>query len=234
MIYMQIFGIGRIAPIFYYLCYISLPPSKYHAADNRLVRTSYAKTLIPALTLGYIVPSILMYWPANTFSFEFLQNWNYIWQLSPIWIVLFHGIFARMVKDTTDDDKLKNVTADLPYLRAAYLLSVLVSATSYIYVYLVSPMPLTRLFMEGISDPWRKFENMGEAIGMLLKYDWVFSVLSGAVWVLLYFGDLKSDKRLNVGRGKILAALVASSVILGPGAGMAVMWWWREEILAKR
>lgn len=87
--------------------------------------------------------------------------------------------------------------------------------------------------MQGTADPWRKFENMGEAIGMLLKYDWFFSVLSGAVWILLCFGDLKNDKKLSVEWGRILAALVASSVVLGPGAGMAVMWWWREEVLAR-
>jgi len=58
--------------------------------------------------------------------------------------------------------------------------------------------------------------------------------LSGAVWILLCFWDLKRDKRISTRWGKILGVMGLVMIGGGPGSMMGVMWWWREEILADR
>jgi len=232
MIYFQLVGIGVVAPLFYFLHYIFTPASKFYAADNRLVRTSYAKTVIPALVLGYLIPLWAMYSP--TFSLSTRQAWNFVWQFFPILIVGFHGLFARMVKDTTEFDRYQNVTADLPYLRLAYIFSAVVSAGMYWYAYAVTPIPLLDLFFKDIADSGREWSSLTEALGIMLKLDDVFCFASSAVWTLLCFRDLKSDGRLKTGWIKVLGTMVLSTVAVGPGASFALMWWWREEILAKK
>jgi hypothetical protein len=113
-VFYQIFDIGLVAPVYYFLHYVLLSSANYHARDNRLVRTSYAKTLIPTLAIGYILPTIAMY--NSSFELNPRQSWNYAWQFFPLWITLLHRLLASFIKDTTDEDKINNVTADLSYL----------------------------------------------------------------------------------------------------------------------
>ncbi|CZR66819.1 uncharacterized protein PAC_16720 [Phialocephala subalpina] len=232
MIYMQHAGIGVVAPFFYFLHYIFTPGSKFHAADNRLVQISYAKTLIPTLIFGYLIPTWAMYWPTSPLST--LQAWNFLWQLFPILLVGLHGIFARCVKDTTKVDKYANVTADLPYLRLAYIFCAIVSAGTYWYSYAVTPIPFLDLFFKDLTDSGREMHSLVEAIGTLLKFDDVFCFASAAVWTLLCFRDLKSEGRSKTSWVKVLVMMASTTVTVGPGASFALMWWWREEILARK
>ncbi|KAG9229151.1 hypothetical protein BJ875DRAFT_387965 [Amylocarpus encephaloides] len=55
---------------------------------------------------------------------------------------------------------------------------------------------------------------------------------AGAVWTLLNFKDLKAAKKTPVSWLTIVGALVGGTLVAGPGATMAGMWAWREEILA--
>ncbi|KUJ19502.1 FAD/NAD(P)-binding domain-containing protein [Mollisia scopiformis] len=232
MIYAQLAGIGVVAPIFYFLHYIMTPASKFHTSDNRLVQVSYAKTVLPAIIIGYCIPTAATYWPTSSLST--LQSWNYVWQFFPVLIVGFHGLFARCVKDTTDVDKYKNVKADLPYLRSAYIFSAIVSAGMYWYVYAVTPIPFLDIFFKDLADSRRAMHTLTEIIGTMLKFDEIFCFLSSAVWTLLCFRDLKSERRLKTSWFNVLGAMALSTVLLGPGASFALMWWWREEILARK
>jgi hypothetical protein len=223
-------GIATIAPIYYFLHYVLLPPSKYHAADNRIVCISYAKTLIPAVALAFLLPTFCMYYPGITLHAR--QGWNFTWQLFPLWLSSLHRIFARCVTDTTETDKLHNVTADMPYLRAAYGFTGLVSAITYLSVCKLSPVSLRSLFYSGLRDPSAAAASFVEGIGRFLKYDYVFCFASAAVFILLSFWDLKRDERLQASWFKILNVMGLVGMICGSGAAMAVMWAWREEVLA--
>lgn len=163
-----------------------LPPSKYHAADNRLVRISYAKTLIPAVAVAFLLPTFCMYYPG--FDLHTRQGWNFVWQLFPLWLTLLHRTFAWCVIDTTEMDKVHNVTADMPYLRAAYGFTGLVSTITYLSVCKLSPVSLWSFFYSGLRDPSATAGSFVEGIGRFLKYDYVFCFASAAVFVLLSFG----------------------------------------------
>ena len=139
-----------------------------------------------------------------------------------------------MVKDTTEEDKVNNVTADLNYLRATYAFVGAVSAAAYLYVYAISPIPLYEIFLSGIGDPTSPIGSLTEGTGRFLKYEYLFAFVSGALWILLSFWDLKKDDRLNASWTKILCVMGAMTVGCGPGTMMVLMWGWREEILARK
>jgi hypothetical protein len=75
-------GIVLAAPIYYFLPYVQLPSSSYHARDLRLVRTSYAKTIIPTLGIAYVLPTVCMF--STRFNLDTRQAWNFVWQLFPL------------------------------------------------------------------------------------------------------------------------------------------------------
>jgi len=177
-----------------------------------------------------MVPTLCMYNPA--FNVNARQGWNFVWQLFPLWVTILHRIFASCVKDTTETDIINNITADMPYLRSAYAFFGLVSSITYLSVWKLSPTPLWSIFYSGLRDPSAAVGSFTEGIGRFLKYDYVFCHASGALWILLCFWDLKRDGRLHAGWFKILNVMGLVAMIFGPGAAMAVMWAWREEVLA--
>ena len=192
----------------------------------------FAKTLLPAVTIGYLLPTIAMYWPSS--SLHTRQGFNFVWQFFPLWTTLLSGLFARLVKDTTDTDKVNHVTADLPYLRTTYAFVGAVSAAAYLYVYSVSPVSLFDIFLSNVRDPSAPIGGLTEGMGRFLKYDYLFASASGVLWIMLCFGDLRKDGRLRAGWMKILGVMVMVTVCCGPGTMMAVMWAWREGILARK
>ncbi len=100
-------------------------------------------------------------------------------------------------------------------------------------MYLTSPITFPELFFSGLATPFDVINSLEEAMSMLLKYDELFCFSSAAIWVLLCFWDLKREGRLTTGWGKIVTCFVVSTVVFGPGAGLAGMWGWREEVLAR-
>ncbi len=124
------------------------------------------------------------------------------------------------MKDTTLEDKISNVTTDSPWLRLAYLFSAAISAAAYLYVYTVSPISMLDLFFKNLADPYRG-TKLVRCHEYDVEYDELFCFLAGDVWILLSFGDLKRVRRLE----RVVLVLITSSVLLGRGVVMAVMWW---------
>ncbi|KAE9371953.1 hypothetical protein N431DRAFT_407772 [Stipitochalara longipes BDJ] len=221
----QLLGAGQISPLFYFLTYITTSPSRLNTRTNRTVPTHYAKTILPALLLGYIIPSIGSFYPSSPLSSR--QGWNYIWQFFPIWIPAFHFLFSRFISN-------KGPGSEIASLRLAYALVFLVSTSAYLYVFSVSPGPFSQLFFKNISvwDWDTAFISISENTAMFLKWDEIFIVLGTAYWMMLNVRDLKREGRIEASWVSILAVFGVVSALCGPGAGMAVIWWWREEALS--
>ena len=123
---------------------------------------------------------------SSSFSLETRQGYNFIWQFFPPWTTLLSGLFPRLVKDTTQDDKVNNPTADLPNSRTIYAL--VGSSNRYISLRLQCLDSSTLgNFPFGVNDPSALIESLTEGMGRFLKYDYLFAFASGGFWVLLIF-----------------------------------------------
>jgi hypothetical protein len=57
----QLFGIGCIGSVYYFLHYIQSPLSQFIASDMRLINVAYARTALAAIAIAYMAPTIAMY-----------------------------------------------------------------------------------------------------------------------------------------------------------------------------
>jgi hypothetical protein len=228
----QIKGIGIIAPIYYFLHYVQSPLENYHAADNRLCQIGGVKTIIPSLTISYILPSIIMFAAPSLATRQFV---NGLWQIFPIYTCILQHIFGKFVNNTTHEERITNPEADIPYLRQAYGFGAVVSACAYLYVRFTSPVALGEVFFSGLSAP-TEYVSLIQSSAKALRYNQISAFGAGAIWTMLSFGDLKRAGKLQpaCGWGKIVGIFAGITFFLGPGAAMVVMWAWREDMLAKR
>jgi hypothetical protein len=227
----QLKGAGIVMPIYYFIHHLTTPPRNFPATDDRMTNIAYAKTLLPALTVGFTIPcAIMSFYP----DLMIRQYANGIWQLFPVWVSITHRLLSYTVKDTTSHDRMTNPKTDMPYLRNAYLLSGLTSASVYLYLWAKSPFSMKELFFSGLSNPGQAVTNIAAGSGRFLKYDFISTFGAGLYWTALQFWDLKRAQRTNVSWFKFLGAMTASTISLGPGAAMAGFWYWREKMLGKK
>jgi hypothetical protein len=196
-----------------------------------MTNIAYAKTLLPALTIGFSIPSLVMFFYPDLMVRQYA---NGIWQLFPVWVSLTHQLLSYIVKDTTSHDRRHNPEADMPYLRNAYLLGGLTSASVYLYLWTRSPFSMKDLFFSGLTNPAQAVTSIAPASAQFLKYDFLYTLGAGLYWTTLQFWDLKRAQRTSVSWLKFLAAMTATTVSLGPGTAMTGFWYWREKMLGKK
>lgn len=88
---MQLQGIFRMAPIYVILAIFE----GFDVSPGRFVRPAVAKSLIPALVLGYIIPTVLMLLPTS--NVYMLQNYIALWQPSPAFVAVLVSVFSRVI-----------------------------------------------------------------------------------------------------------------------------------------
>lgn len=228
----QTLGAGLVYPVYFFLHYIQSPLEKYHAADNRLTQMGPVKTILPTIAISYIVPTLGMFFATGLANRQWING--VFWQAFPIYSALVHRLLSRTcVKDTTDEDKVSNHRADMPYLRNVYAVTGIASALAYLYVRFRSPVPLFDVFFKGTAEP-KAALSLVQGIARFLRYDQISTFGAGTIWTLLSFKDLKREKKIETSWTRIIGIFTGTTLLAGPGAAMAVMWAWREEALAER
>lgn len=227
----QLWGIGYVAPIYFFLHYVQSPLENYQAADNRLTQSRPIKTIIPTLTLSYILPSIAMFAAPGLTTRQKING--LFWQPFPVYAAILQRVLGLFVKDTTHTDRTESPEADMKYLRRVYGFAGAAAALANMYVRFKSPVSLTEVFFKGVTDPSAPLPLI-QGLAKFLRYDQICAFSAGAIWTLLSFRDLKKAGKLNAGWGRIVGVFAGTTIVAGPGAAMAAMWAWREEVLAKR
>lgn len=176
---------------------------------------TYAKTLLPTILLGAIVPAITVTaYPEAELS----SKLQVLWPVLPIVLAITHRLLASLLEDSTPFDKLYRVKADLPFIRWVVRLLVVVSAATFQYL---------RVTETGSVFPaFSNLRSTGQQMGII--------DIGALVWLILLFKDLKKARMVENSWALLLAGYIISTLLIGPGATLLVAWLWREEVLATK
>jgi hypothetical protein len=212
--------------------------------SSRTVSLSYAKAILPALFIGYLIPTIAIYLPYkddNTTK-DTTQLFVAVWQTCPLYVNAILAIISTFISSGSSPKKL-TTTSDLPYLHWVYgtiivtgLVVHLGTIASFLKVTDDPNYTFRHAFLLAIDDTFfsvpRDLGNFPTA--MLKIFQWDFWVIFAAslVWAWQGLWDLN-----RVGLAKVnltVAAITISlgSVLLGPATVLGVVWYYREEKMA--
>jgi hypothetical protein len=105
---MQTFGYAATMPL--YAAIHLFTSSTFTSSGKALAKanklrnpTSFdLRVLIPAFSIGYLVPTLLMSWPLSSSS---LHQWfGALWQGFPLYVVIYQQVFARVVRPPPQGD----------------------------------------------------------------------------------------------------------------------------------
>jgi hypothetical protein len=216
--------------VYFFLQYISSPPSRYAAPDNRLVPTHFARSAVATTGMGYFL--LVAYGVASQQNYAVYAHWY----LLPACTAVFHHLFASFLTNTTSTDRVQNPRVDVKYLLVSYAISGMFSGITHVYFSALSPWGLSNILFIVARLRQGPSSLLLEAIGpeKLIRRHHVLVLGGGLFWALLHLWDLKRTGRLNAGWFKVLGALGGMLVIFGPGTALFLGWAWREAVLARK
>ncbi|KAF4334853.1 FAD binding domain protein [Fusarium beomiforme] len=235
---MQVQGLARVA------CFHSILISLFGFENppSRAVPLRVAQSLVPAITIGFLIPTIIMLAP--TPDVQGWRKWALLWQVTPpLFNVLLTGI-ATGLRKWKGEEKQENIkdryeAKDLNALQSVYTFAFAVQATAHITSLAYGwGNPDVSLFDTFLSLP-NMFEtdwslpSLGAKLAALCRYDLVFATVGYlgsqlySIWDLRRVGFVRTDEAVKAG-----LLTLAGQWIVGPGATWAGLWYWRETKIA--
>ncbi|KAI1144246.1 hypothetical protein F5Y05DRAFT_22319 [Hypoxylon sp. FL0543] len=218
----QLLGLGAVAPIFYFLCFVFGPTA------SELARSPVKDRAIHAEDIGLLFPIVLLLHTAEVFAMFLAPEpstrhfWTWAWQLTPLWIGMAHYLVSAIMKALLP----KPVILNLPKY-PFFLLLGFISAGVWLYVLAFSPYSLRTIF---IPAPEAQSEFIAH-VRKALQTDHLASFGSSFLWLLYSFFDLSSTRPLGNEWLYTIAMLPVVGAIAGPGAAFAFGWYLRHRSL---
>ncbi|KAG6357457.1 hypothetical protein INS49_013334 [Diaporthe citri] len=227
----QLLGIGKVAPVYFLLSLYTTSRSVYARTTARPVPSNAAKVLLPALCLGYVVPTVLMFLPHEESITQ--QNMIAFWQPSPLYVSLLAWAGSKALdalRPTKRFDLEIFENKDLPYLRSGYAFCFFATAVTHICTLLYAVLTPSVSFSQAFFN-LPGFDAID--ISAFMKYDMLLCFSSVMVWLLYSVFELRRSGYITTSAAfKAVGLTMASGVLVGPAATYAGVWAWRESVIA--
>lgn len=224
----QLFCIGNIAPIWFYLLHVFSPTEKLSAVNARLIDGAGAAIVLPTVILAYLVPHFPSYFHP---SLEARHWWNWVWQLFPVWGSLTALVLRTTLASTAVLDNRADVVSNRNRGLLRTTVGVLAATSTAIYWYSlytsensIAEMFLPRHFLSKPQDPAVVLQN-------LIQFDQICCESAVLLWLAYQIGDLKTAGVFKASWAQILRAAITIGFLGGPGTLALVGWLVREEVL---
>lgn len=225
----QTVGGAIILPIWFLLFLRhSAQTSKYESSSVR-IPVGYAKALLPAHLLGYFLPTLIMFLPFNDPDLSLRQAFIANWQPCPLYVSLLLIVIAQLYGSA--GKITESSVSDLGHVKSMYACSLVVSAFSHIFLlygWTQSRWSLVDVFVPRMISVNR---SVSELLYYIFQLDFVFIFAAAILAAYVSIIDLGELGRSDVSSLVAVMSLVLGNVLIGPGATVAAVWWWREDKL---
>lgn len=237
----QLRGIGLIAPVYFAISLFHSSSIAYSTPSSRRVPVSMAKALLPALILGFVIPTMMMFFPLHD-DLNMRQIFIAIWQPAPIYVALLTEAMSRGIDWVGRSKPVRSashvekcVDEDLPHLRILYAAVGGISACFHIS-FVLSGIASGSEFITNALVPLDSFghvSNLADGVFVFFQNDFLLVATATMLWCLTSIWDMYRMGISNVSWYVGLAGLALGCMVVGPGATAAAVWYWREDILSR-
>jgi hypothetical protein len=207
----------------------------YWGPLSREIPLTYARFILPAVLIGYLLPTILMFWPWESLSTA--QAMTAFWQPAPIVVQILVMIFAFLQGTrSSSHTKAANLKPkDLEYLRVIYSVAFALGVVLHVaVVYILATSSDPDLTFQAVFKPnWTiGRQTYGEGLRNLWLPDFYGLFVASTFFCCAAVWDLNRVGKTTVNTFKAYFVLLVATVLVGPGAMMIGCWYWRELAMA--
>lgn len=199
-----------------------------------------AKAILPAVILGYIIPSMLLFFPyTDTDTHQVIIAF---WQPAPVLVPILTGIFSyfttklRAGQHSNESSNRTKEDTYLPHLSAVYKATGIIAACFHAFVIIgcvvLSDFSLTDVLLR--KDSFAPVSDLADGVFVFFQNDCLMTAVAVFLCCMVTVWDLYRVGLSNVTLLGGLGAVVAGFGLVGPGATAAAVWCWREHLLGGR
>lgn len=210
----------------------------YYTTPSRQLPVPYARSLVLALLLGFLLPTITVYLPFGDPGLMIKQALIAFWQLTPLFVNLmlhflqpfFSASSTPPASKTADNDTETDAETDTIYVKRLYGICFVTSATAHLGMLslrLLDPkLSLTRVFL-----PQTELlpGSAAETLHFIFQWDYLLIFAASVLWACIAAYDLNIIGRTDVSPVQLGTAVVVGSFIFGPAATVVRTFRWRED-----
>ncbi|KAF4972989.1 hypothetical protein FZEAL_9449 [Fusarium zealandicum] len=243
----QLLGIGKIAPLYHLISVVEdVFYQSLSAVSGQRFPREVASALIPAVTLGYILPTALMLCP-----FENKDTWQKfvaLWQPFPIYVGLLTAGLSRLSRkgeatgaadQKRPQEKQREVKATQSTLRSVYMVGTAAATLFHLWamygIWSSSELSVTGVFGELCTLlSGSQASNPGDNIFRFFQRDMLLNAASVLAHSIYRIVHLRSSGYITT-REAATASLVTcvAQPVIGPAAAHVGFCGWREEIFMR-
>ncbi|KAL6703175.1 hypothetical protein ACN47E_010168 [Coniothyrium glycines] len=234
---MHIGGIGTIAPLSFLLGIYTIGGRE--TVLGYTIAKRDVQGLLPAIVLGYVLPTLTMFVPAVPSQLR--QDLILVWIFSAVIISVCLRLFSEPLNFGVSLKKFqhRSLTTSTA-LETTYKIMTAITTTYHVLsvaallYYKGEPtLALGRLLVPQWNEPEQHPGSQQAYMFTYLKYDLLYAVLSLVFYGICSIFELRSQGLVTTQAAvKAGALFVLSQPIIGPGASIVCLWWWREARLS--
>lgn len=228
-----------IIPLYYIAYLYESRGTKYWTTSQRTVPLHYAKALLPALIIGYLIPTVALFLDDPDPEQKMRQFLVFFWQPTPLYVNVILFLLSKLFGSGNPAPKKGGNTSpthDVKYLNALYVVAFAVTAVAHIaafYVVFTSTDPqhsFTHVFVK--PHDWGQ-SGVTKGLHAVFQADYWIIFIASLVWAYLAVCDLRRGGKTDVSRFQSAALIIIGSIVVGPAATLAGVWYWRENVMVQ-
>jgi hypothetical protein len=211
---------------------------------GRQVPLPVAQSLVPAITLWFVIPTIMVLLPTPRVAAW--EKWSAIWQFAPVLFNVLAAITAKALKKRDaakkpeqSEEMERYTNKDVSSLKAVYTyafaVQAAVHASTLAYGWSHPDVSISQTFfnLSSHSEQKQPVPDLAAKLATFFRYDMTFGVIGYlgsqlySIWDLRRLGYVKTTEAV-----KAALAVAGGQFLVGPGATWAGLWYWREDKLA--
>lgn len=223
---------GVTLPLYFISHLLSTPSAPYTPLPQH--PTSKARALLPAIALGYLLPSAALIFPLPWFSLDTVQIISAIWQPFPLYISAILFILQRFGNNTATPNDGYLQPLKRTYFASAFVATIShIGVLSYVLTSSSAPSP-AEVFLPPYWFPQLHATRMHGndlpayrvAARTLFQHDWFTMTLAAFVFFIFSLRTLWSRRGTSAWTSTILV-----DIVFGPGAAVCYAAVQREEAI---
>ena len=230
------------------IIYLSTSPliSSRHT-PNFLIDVPNVMGIAIAMTLGYVLPAVLMSLPAPSILNHDLKQWLMtVWQFFPVWVSVIQGIVSYLLSKFTEPSgaptahKLRSMrvlyAGLLTVAGIGQVSTITLVATSKFFPGLFAPefagvFDFSTVFLPVAITPSTKMPSIGAGALLLFQYDQSIGSTAMALWsTVLYINTYKNGAIHQNGALMSVGGIVLMAMT-GPLGYATACVWARDELI---
>jgi hypothetical protein len=196
------------------------------------IPAKWQRSMLVSIIFAYLIPTAVL-WSPYQLTQNATQRLIAYWQLSPIFVNILWVACSTLADNTHHTRSAQGASRNRKSLSRAYQMAAVVAvAVHWLTFWICATSTDPTLSLKFVFRPdFSIAEDVFENIHFIWQWDYFLMSLSAIAMCIQAEIEMVSLNATSTSIYLAVSATLLGSVVLSPGATLALVWWWRENCM---